>query len=394
MPTAAAIIVCAGHSTRMRGGMSKILLPLGGTPVIVHTLTAFARAGTISEIVLVTRAQDKESIREIAQGLGIQKPVCVVEGGETRQHSVQNGVDVVTTQAKFLVIHDGARPMITPQMIDAVVCAAYRYQAVTMAVRVKDTIKVAGENRMVLSTPDRSALWSIQTPQVFESTLYRRAMTQAVAEQKEYTDDCQLVEQAGHAVYLFEGSYRNIKITTPEDIVIAERFLPERDEKGENQTKMRIGHGYDVHKLVEGRKLILGGVDIPYEKGLLGHSDADVLAHAISDALLGGATLGDIGTLFPDTDAQYKNADSLMLLSKVCEAIREKGFDIGNIDATILAQKPKLAPYIEEMRTRVAEVCGLSTDDINIKATTEEYLGFTGRGEGIAAHAVCLLRQS
>ena len=154
---------------------------------------------------------------------------------------------------------------------------------------------------------------------------------------------------------------------------------------------MRIGHGYDVHRLVEGRKLIIGGVDIPYEKGLLGHSDADVLAHAIMDALLGAAALGDIGKLFPDNDPAFEGADSMKLLAKVAEVLDEKGYTIGNIDSTVIAQKPKLAPYIEQMRRRMAEVCGIDMEQLSVKATTEEKLGFTGSGEGIAAHAVCII---
>ena len=156
---------------------------------------------------------------------------------------------------------------------------------------------------------------------------------------------------------------------------------------------MRIGHGYDVHRLVEGRKLILGGVGIPYEKGLLGHSDADVLAHAIMDALLGAAALGDIGKLFPDNDPAFEGADSMKLLARVAEVLDEKGYAIGNIDATVIAQKPKLAPYIEQMRRRMAEVCGIDMEQLSVKATTEEKLGFTGSGEGIAAHAVCLIER-
>ena len=154
---------------------------------------------------------------------------------------------------------------------------------------------------------------------------------------------------------------------------------------------MRIGHGYDVHRLVEGRKLILGGVEIPYEKGLLGHSDADVLAHAIMDALLGAAALGDIGKLFPDNDPAYAGAGSLKLMARVVEVLNEKGYAIGNIDSTVIAQKPKLAPYIMEMRQRMAEVCGIDMEQISVKATTEEKLGFTGSGEGIATHAVCII---
>ena len=156
---------------------------------------------------------------------------------------------------------------------------------------------------------------------------------------------------------------------------------------------MRIGHGYDVHRLVEGRKLIIGGLDIPYEKGLLGHSDADVLAHAIVDALLGAAALGDIGKLFPDNDPAFEGADSMKLLARVAEVLDEKGYAIGNIDSTVIAQKPKLAPYIEQMRRRMAEVCGIDMEQLSVKATTEEKLGFTGSGEGIAAHAVCLIER-
>ncbi len=154
---------------------------------------------------------------------------------------------------------------------------------------------------------------------------------------------------------------------------------------------MRIGHGYDVHRLTEGRKLILGGVEIPYDKGLLGHSDADVLAHAVADSLLGAAALGDIGTHFPDTDPAFKNADSLVLLTRVCTLLAQKNYRIANIDATVIAQAPKLKPYIPAMRERLAAACGVGLDQISVKATTEEHLGFTGAGEGIAAHAVCLI---
>ena len=192
------------------------------------------------------------------------------------------------------------------------------------------------------------------------------------------TDDCSLFELAGFAVQLVEGDYANAKITTIEDL------------KGEG--KMRIGHGYDVHRLVEGRKLILGGVDIPYEKGLLGHSDADVLLHAVSDALLGAAALGDIGGHFPDTDPRYKGADSLELLRQVGLLLKQAGYTVGNIDATILCQAPKLAPHIPAMRQNIARVLDLPADAVSVKATTEEKLGFTGAGQGIAAHAVALIQ--
>ena len=233
---------------------------------------------------------------------------------------------------------------------------------------------------------DRAALFAVQTPQCFCRNLYWKAL-EAVQGEKVHlvTDDCSLFELAGLPVHLTQGDYANLKITTKEDLPAAAQ------NKGENT--MRIGHGYDVHRLVEGRKLIMGGVTIPYEKGLLGHSDADVLLHAVSDALLGAAALGDIGKHFPDTDPRYEGADSLMLLREVGRLLDETGYTVGNIDATVLCQAPKLAPHIPAMRQNIANALGLALGDVSVKATTEEHLGFTGEGLGIAAHAVALIEK-
>ena len=236
---------------------------------------------------------------------------------------------------------------------------------------------------MVAETPDRSTLYAVQTPQCFDRAAYLAALEELDAEKARLvTDDCSLFELTGRPVQLTQGDYANLKITTRED-------LPRPQQKeGE---PMRIGHGYDVHRLVEGRKLILGGVEIPYEKGLLGHSDADVLLHAVMDAVLGAAALGDIGQHFPDTDPAYKGADSLALTREVARIIAEHGYKVGNIDATILCQRPKLAPHIPAMRRNIADAFGLPVDAVSVKATTEEHLGFTGEGLGIAAHAVALI---
>ena len=217
--------------------------------------------------------------------------------------------------------------------------------------------------------------------------MYLYAVRKAQSAGRTYTDDCQLIEAAGGRVRFSPGDYRNIKLTTPEDRLAARAYL------GKGERSMRVGYGYDVHKLVEGRKLILGGVEVPYERGLLGHSDADVLAHAISDALLGAAALGDIGKLFPDNDPAYEGADSLVLLEQVCALLREKGYSIGSIDATVIAQRPKLAPFILSMRENLAKACGVEVSRVSVKATTAEGLGFTGTGQGMAASAVCLLEQ-
>jgi 2-C-methyl-D-erythritol 4-phosphate cytidylyltransferase/2-C-methyl-D-erythritol 2,4-cyclodiphosphate synthase len=257
-------------------------------------------------------------------------------------------------------------------------------------VPVKDTIKQAKggdgktvpEGCMVENTPDRSTLYAVQTPQCFDRAAYLAALDELdEASARLVTDDCSLFELTGRPVELVRGDYANIKITTREDLPRA----------GNGGKKMRIGHGYDVHRLVEGRKLILGGVEVPYEKGLLGHSDADVLAHAVMDAVLGAAALGDIGQHFPDTAEEYAGADSLMLARRVAEIVTGHGWRIGNIDATILCQRPKLAPHIPAMRAKLAEAFGMPVDAVSVKATTEEHLGFTGEGLGIAAHAVALI---
>ena len=263
-----------------------------------------------------------------------------------------------------------------------------------LAVRVKDTIKQADGDAVAATLP-REALWSAQTPQAFSLPLLRDAMERAAKSGRDFTDDSQLLEAAGRPVALVEGSYANLKITTREDLTVAENLLARRaDAPAEAQADppaVRVGQGYDVHRFAPGRPLVLGGVTIPHDRGLLGHSDADVALHALMDALLGAAGLPDIGRQFPDTAEEYDGADSALLLSRVGALVREAGFRLGNADVTIVAQRPKLAGYLPAMRARIAQALGVQEDQINLKATTEERLGFTGREEGIAAHAVCLL---
>lgn len=376
-----AIIVAAGSSTRM--GQPKLLIPLCGKPVLAHTLSAFDRS-SVDALVVVTREQDIPLFTSLGEQL--TKPCTFVTGGSTRQQSVANGIAAVPAQTTVVAIADGARPLVTPEEIDRVITVAVTSGAASAAVRAKDTIKQADADGIITATPDRSTLWQVQTPQVFSLPLYKRAMEAAARDGLDLTDDCQLAEHVGAKVTLVETSYENIKITTPEDIATATAFLRRRGVGG-----MRIGHGYDVHRFCEGRPCILGGVTVPFELGLLGHSDADVLTHAIMDALLGAAALGDIGKLFPDTDERFKGADSIALLREVVTRIKAEGYTIGNIDATVLAQQPKLKPHIEAMRQTLATACGLDVSCVSVKATTEEGLGFTGAMQGIAAHAVCIL---
>lgn len=371
VPDTTAILVAAGASRRMGFDKLSYRLPDGRT-VLETSCAALAAHPAVRQVVLVAGANRPECERIAA---ACPKPCCVVDGGETRADSVRNGL--AAAEGALVAIHDAARPFVSRAVITAVLEAAARTGAAAPAVPVKDTIKVAQGGRVV-STPDRAMLYAVQTPQCFSREKYRQALACVTGEQaRQVTDDCSLFELAGMPVELTAGDYGNYKITTPDDL--------------KKEKTMRIGHGYDVHRLVEDRKLILGGVEIPYEKGLLGHSDADVLLHAVMDAVLGAAALGDIGRHFPDTDPAYRGADSLALTRAVAALIHEHGYTVGNIDATILCQKPKLAPYIEEMRRNIAAAFGVAADAVSVKATTEEHLGFTGEGLGIAAHAVALL---
>lgn len=363
-------------------GFDKLSFDLGGETVLERSVRAFDECPEVDELVLVTGASGENAERAAAR---CKKPVQLVRGGATRAESARNGV--AAAHGALVAVHDAARPFVSGEVIAAVLKAAARCGAAAPAVPVKDTIKQAkgGSGKtvpagcMVEDTPDRSTLYAVQTPQCFDRAAYLAALDEARA--RLVTDDCSLFELTGRPVELVQGDYANIKITTRED-------LPRAKNGGK---KMRIGHGYDVHRLVEGRKLILGGVEVPYEKGLLGHSDADVLAHAVMDAVLGAAALGDIGQHFPDTAEEYAGADSLVLARRVAEIVAAQGWRIENIDATILCQRPKLAPYIPVMREKLAAAFGLPVEAVSVKATTEEHLGFTGEGLGIAAHAVALI---
>ncbi len=376
-----AVVVAAGSSSRMGGGVSKVLLPLGGKPVLQHSLETLSKSRWVEKLAVVCREEDKNQIAGLTAGLS--KPCVLVNGGKQRQDSVLNGV-LALDDCEYLLIHDGARPLITEELIHRICKDALEYQACSPAVRAKDTYKLTDPRGFVTQTPERDRLMAVQTPQAFLRSLYLTAVQQANEKGISFTDDCQLIEAAGGRVHLLEGDYRNLKITTPEDLLAAQAYW-----KGAGQ--MRVGNGYDVHRLAQGRKLILAGVEVPFSLGLLGHSDADILTHAVADALLGAAALGDIGKLFPDTDPQYTGADSLELLKQVCEKLREAGFSIENIDATLIAQRPKIAPYIPQMRENLAGACSLEVGRVSVKATTEEGLGFTGEGLGMAAHAVCLI---
>lgn len=375
-----ALIAAAGSGSRMGANIPKQFIKINNKPILIHTLEVFDTCPYIDHIVVISRKDDIDYIKSLLDENNIKKVSSIVAGGKTRQESVINGLNAVNDD--IVLIHDGARPFVNHEQIKALIDEILVSSAASLGIPVTDTLKLS-DNKTIVKTVDRANLFGIQTPQGFKTDLIKKAHKYAMDNSLSVTDDCSVCEAMGIDVKIIDGSPLNIKITTPDDLILAKAILA-KEEKS-----MRVGMGYDVHKLVENRKLILGGIEIPYELGLLGHSDADVLLHAIMDALLGAAALGDIGKHFPDTDDKWKGADSKDLLAAVYNLLSKKGAKIINVDATVIAQKPKLASYIPEMVKTVAEILNLSTDAVNIKATTTEKLGFCGRGEGIAAEAIC-----
>ena len=387
-----AVILAAGKSLRMEDTKDKLMIRLGGREVLSYGLETYARSGVVDEIVLVCVPGMREHMQKWAAGQRISIPVRVVEGGEHRQDSVYNALVSLGEDVEYVLIQDGARAFITADVVRRCAEAVRVYGACIAAVPVKDTIKVSDEEGFVGSTPERSLLWAAQTPQCFRRELIVRAHQKAREDGYLGTDDAVLCERFGHRVKLVQGSYDNIKLTTMDDIALGRTILERTGRRSaERSVAMRAGIGMDAHALAGGRALVLGGVDIPHEKGLVGHSDADVLTHAVMDALLGAAALGDIGMHFPDTDPRYEGACSLDLLVQVTKLVDAAGYGVANVDATVCAQAPRLAPHIPLMREGIAAALGIPADSVGIKATTTERLGYEGREEGISATAVALL---
>jgi len=411
-----AIIPAAGSGRRMRikGGpeRQKLLLSLAGKTILRRTLEALALP-EIEAFFLPVAVEDRALFAEELKDGGIAQEVFFCTGGPERQDSIANALAEVdrwpgwrvSPAQRLVVIHDAARPLVEVEIIRRALAVAQESGAACVAVPVKDTIKVVGPEGTIRQTPERQTLWAAQTPQVFSWPVLQKAYAQAKLADDKMTDDAALVERTGHPVRIVPGSYRNLKITTPEDLPAATALL-QAGETGKKtpsvveetaapgrraESALRVGQGFDVHRLVEGRRLVLGGVEIDAPVGLAGHSDADVLTHAVTDALLGAAGAGDIGELFPDTDPAYSGIDSTLLLREVVVKLGAVGFKPVNLDVTVIAQKPKLAPYRVKIRQRLAKLLGLAETAVNVKATTTEGLGFTGREEGIAAQAVVLM---
>jgi 2-C-methyl-D-erythritol 4-phosphate cytidylyltransferase/2-C-methyl-D-erythritol 2,4-cyclodiphosphate synthase len=383
----AAVVVAAGRGERL-GAPEKVLLPLASRPMLAWSLLALERTKAIGSVVIVAGSHTQEAIGGLVQDEGFAKVQAIVAGGERRQDSVAAGLAALTTGIEIVVIHDGARPLAEPDLFDRCVRSAAANGAAIAATPVADTLKRVDAG-IITATVDRAGLWAAQTPQAFRLEALLRALATNPGET--VTDEARLCEIAGVPVAVVPASPANLKVTHPEDIAVADALLRARQEVYPAAAQVRTGIGYDAHRFAAGRRLILGGVEIPSDQGLIGHSDADVLLHAIADAVLGAAALGDIGQHFPPTDERFRDADSQNLLREAVRLAREAGWAAGNVDATLLAEAPRIAPFVPVMRERIAACLDISPDAVGVKATTNEGMGAIGRGEGIAALATATL---
>ena len=381
-----AVIPAGGAGRRFGAEMAKQYLSLQGQPILAHTLRVFQNTEAVDEMIVVVPADDLASVRErIIHPYGFTKVSAVVAGGRERQDSVRCGLQAIAGSCDYVIIHDGVRPFVSSAMIERCLTAASETGAACAGVKAKDTVKQTAGDNTVTATLARHRLWLAQTPQVFAHDVIRKAHEAALRDSYAGTDDASLVERIDVLVRMVDGADSNMKITTPEDLIMAQAMM---SQQAGGAIHPRCGFGYDSHRFAAGRKLILGGVDIPFDLGLQGHSDADALIHAICDALLGAAALGDIGRLFPDTDPAYQNISSLVLLERVKRLLEDAGMAASHIDATVIMEKPKLAPHAAAMTSNIARALDLPESCVSIKAKTNEGMGFIGRMEGVAVAAV------
>lgn len=380
-----AIIAAGGRGERLGGPLHKQLRAVGGRTLLERSLAPFDASERIGEIVLVLPpdllASPPDPIRRI------RTPLRLVAGGASRQDSVAAGIAAVAPATDIVVIHDAARPFCTPELIDRTLDAAAESGAATAALPAFDTVtegRVADGVALAGATLPRERIFLVQTPQAFRVGLLRDAVERGRGGAPA-TDEATLVERAGHPVRLVQGDVRNFKVTSQDDLALAEQLA------AAGPVETRVGLGYDLHRFEAGRPLVLGGVSIPAERGLLGHSDADAVCHALTDAVLGAAGAGDIGQRFPDDDERWRGAVSIELLRDAVDAVRDLGFAVGNADVVVVTEQPKIRGHAAEMRQRLAAVLRVAPERVSIKGKTGEGIGAVGRGEALIVHAVATL---
>jgi 2-C-methyl-D-erythritol 4-phosphate cytidylyltransferase/2-C-methyl-D-erythritol 2,4-cyclodiphosphate synthase len=389
------LVVAGGRGSRAGEGLPKQYRALAGRTVLALTLQSLRAGATDASLKVVIHPDDRElyekSVGELDESVraALSAPAL---GGATRQESVRNGLEAIARDGapEIVLIHDAARPFVDPALIARAIAAARSHGAAVPGVPLADTVKEVDDAGLVVATPDRARLRAVQTPQAFRFRLILDAHRAAAAGGREHTDDAMVAEAAGFPVSVFAGDPANFKLTTPEDFARAMEQL--KTPSFADLPDVRMGQGYDVHAFAEGDRVWLGGVAIPHERALAGHSDADVLMHAITDAVLGAIAEGDIGAHFPPSDPQWKGAASSIFLEHACNLVRARGGMIAHVDATVICEAPKVGPHREAIRANLAKLMELDIGRVAIKATTTEKLGFTGRREGIAALAIATVR--
>ena len=391
----AILVVAGGRGARAGEGLPKQYRRLAGQSVLAHTLAAMRAGAPDARITVVIHPDDRPLYDESLAGLPPDLRAVIAApaiGGATRQASVRNGLNAIARAGapEIVLIHDAARPFADPALIARAVEAGRAHGAAVPGVPLNDTIKEIDASGFVTGTPERARLRAVQTPQAFRFSLIHAAHRLAGADGREFTDDAMIAEAAGHAVVVFAGDAANFKLTTPEDFARAMEQLG--DTPLAALPDIRVGQGYDVHAFDAGDRVWLGGVAIPHSRGLAGHSDADVLMHAVTDAILGAIAAGDIGAHFPPSDPQWRGAASEIFLAHACRLVRERGGRIAHVDATVVCEAPKVGPHRDAIRESLARIMEIEVSRVAIKATTTEKLGFTGRSEGIAALAIATVR--
>ena len=395
--TAWAIVVAAGEGRRMRAGAlagapRKPFIELAGRAILLRTLDAVAACADVERTVVAVAPEDVAAAEDLVRtGRERLRIAGVVAGGPRRQDTVRLALEAVPGNVEIVAVHDGVRPFVTADVFSRAIVAARRTGAACVALPVTQTLKRVepgeGGASVIRGTLDRSGLWAAQTPQAFRAADLRRLLDEAAREGVEVTDDAQLFDRKGLVVEAVRGEAINIKITTPEDLKMAECILARTGRADD----LRVGTGCDLHPLIEGRRLVVCGVEIESPVGGAGHSDADAAAHAAIDALLGACALGDIGTLFPDSDPRFKDAESVALLADVAGRVREAGFEPRSLDVTVMLAKPKLAANIQAMRARLAEATSLPPGRVSVKAKSMNGVGPVGEGRAYAAQAAALV---
>jgi 2-C-methyl-D-erythritol 4-phosphate cytidylyltransferase/2-C-methyl-D-erythritol 2,4-cyclodiphosphate synthase len=381
-----AIIAAGGSGRRLGASVPKQFLDVGGRSILARSVGAFDRHPAVTELIV---ALPPDLVDDAATIVGpTMRPVRFVQGGATRQDSVARAFDASSATADVVLVHDAARPFVSEEVITRAIRAAAEYGAAIAAMPVSDTVKRIERRepaQVIVETIPRESVVLAQTPQAFRRDVLRDAVALGRSG-VDATDEAGLAARAGHAVYVVEGERVNVKITTAEDLDAARAGAG-----AAAAAASRAGIGYDLHRLVEGRPLIIGGVTIPAAAGALGHSDADVACHAATDAILGGACLGDIGRHFPDSDPQWKGASSIELLRRSAAMVREAGFRVLNLDVVIVLERPRISPFVERIRAGLAEAVGIDAGAVSVKGKSNEGMDAVGRGEAIAAHAVAML---